>query len=161
MRCTAGQSFLSSRRKEKEHMRDQNAQSLQMTDLQSFKWLKIKDSPSWTIKKKSWGIPGRQKQQEKKRGKGIIYHLFLTCCIFSLSSYFPMEQRNHQSFCRRRLEKACLKMGILNQGPRGTWSSSPTSTTATGLLCLCLGACRTQACEHITKRRWFCLKWLD
>lgn len=149
MRCTAGQSFLSSRRKKNEHMWDQNAQSLQMTDLQSFEWLKIKDLSSWTIKKKL--RKDRQKQQ-KKRGKGIIYNLFLTCCISSLSSYFPTEQRNHQSFCKRRVGKTYLKMGILNRGSSGTWSSFPTSTTATVLLCLCLGACRTQACQHSTKR---------
>lgn len=65
MRCAAGQSFPNSRRK-KEHMWDQNAWSLQMTDLQSFKWLKIKNLPSWAVKKKKKKLrKTRQKQQKK------------------------------------------------------------------------------------------------
>lgn len=52
MRCTAGQSFLSSKREKKEHMWDQNAPSLEMADPRSFNWLKIKDLHSWTIKNK-------------------------------------------------------------------------------------------------------------
>lgn len=134
--------------KKKEHMQDQNARSLQMTDLQSFKWLKIKDSSSWTIKK-------MEEDWEKTAEK--LYNLFLTCCIFSLSSYFPMEQRKHQSLCRR-VEKDYLKRQILNQRPRGTWSSFPTSTTAPGLLCLCLGAWGTQACQHSPKKKLILLE---
>lgn len=49
-------------------MWDQNALSLQMTDLQSFKWLKIKDSPN-QIKKKSDKQPSPPKKTPKTKTK--------------------------------------------------------------------------------------------
>lgn len=149
MRCTAGQSFLSSRRKRK------NICKTKM--LGACKWLISSHSNGWRLRTRPAGPLKKWKKTGKKQQKKYIICFLHAASSLSLCSYFPMEQRKHQSLCRR-VEKDYLKRQILNQRPRGTWRSFPTSTTAPGLLCLCLGAWGAQACQHSPKKKLILLE---
>jgi len=56
-----------------------------MTDLQSFKWLKIKDSPSWTIKKKKNNkVEEDQAKTAEKKGVKEYYIIYFLHAASSL-----------------------------------------------------------------------------
>lgn len=108
----------------------QSAESLQMTDGGQSDGCRFRIHPAGSLENKNKKrfekdqakTTRKKKKGKKKRRKGIVNY-FLHAASF-LSSYFSMEQRNLESFCRQR-EKVYLKTEVLKQGPVGMWAPFP------------------------------------